>query len=112
MDTRSRRQRVPRASLGGAGRGGADAVRRRGPITADALQSMPYLHGVVHESLRLWPPGFITGRGCAADVEFDGHHLRQGSLVLYSPWVTHRLEHLWPDAHSFRPERWGTDPLP
>ena len=55
---------------------------------------------------------FVTGRGCADDVEFDGHQIREGSLVLYSPWVTQRLEHLWPDATSFRPERWDTEPLP
>jgi cytochrome P450 len=83
-----------------------------GAITADALQSMSYLHGVVHESLRLWPPGFVSGRGCADDVELDGHLIRSGSLVLYSPWVTQRLEHLWPDASSFRPERWESEPLP
>jgi cytochrome P450 len=89
-----------------------DEVIGSGAITADALQSMSYLHGVVHESLRLWPPGFVSGRGCADDVELDGHRIRAGSLVLYSPWVTQRLEHLWPDASSFRPERWEAEPLP
>jgi len=89
-----------------------DEVTAGGPVTVEALQSMSYLHGVVHESLRLWPPGFISGRGCAEDVELDGHRISSGSLVLYSPWVTQRLEQLWPDALSFRPERWEAEPLP
>jgi cytochrome P450 len=83
-----------------------------GAITADSLQSMPYLHGVVHESLRLWPPGFVTGRKSHADVELDGQVIPAGSLVLYSPWVTQRMPELWPAALTFRPERWESDPLP
>src|SRR5581483_4612173 len=83
-----------------------------GQLTVDALASMQYLDGVVHESLRLWPPGFISCRGTAEDVEFGGHTIPAGSMVLYSPWVTHRLPALWEMPESFRPERWTADPLP
>jgi cytochrome P450 len=89
-----------------------DEVLGAATPTADALQSMRYLDGVVHESLRLWPPGFVSGRKCHADVEFDGHTIPAGSMVLYSPWVTQRDAGLWPEPGVFRPERWDTDPLP
>jgi cytochrome P450 len=89
-----------------------DEVLGAGEPTADALLSMHYLDGVVHESLRLWPPGFVAGRKCHEDVEFEGHTIKAGSMVLYSPWVTQRRPDLWPDPHVFRPERWESDPLP
>ena len=89
-----------------------DEVVGTGALTVDALQSMRYLDGVVHESLRLWPPGFVTGRGCHDNVEFAGHTIKAGSMVLYSPWVTQRMRELWPDPMAFRPERWESDPLP
>ena len=80
--------------------------------TVETLTSLRYLDGVVHESLRLWPPGFVTGRKCHDDVEFEGRTIRAGSMVLYSPWVTQRSPALWPDPEVFRPERWESDPLP
>jgi cytochrome P450 len=89
-----------------------DEVLGAGEPTADALLSMRYLDGVVHESLRLWPPGFVAGRKCHEDVEFEGHTIAAGSMVLYSPWVTQRRPDVWPDPQVFRPERWESDPLP
>src|SRR3954452_2773956 len=58
-----------------------------GALTIEGLQSLHYVDGVVHESLRLWPPGFISGRKCHDDVgvrrphhrrRFDGHVLPVG----------------------------------
>jgi cytochrome P450 len=89
-----------------------DEVIGNGAPTADALQSMRYLDGVVHESLRLWPPGFISGRKCHDNVDFARHTIAAGSMVMYSPWVTHRLPDLWPEPEAFKPERWERDPLP
>jgi cytochrome P450 len=83
-----------------------------GTPTVDALQSMRYLDGVVHESLRLWPPGFISGRKCHDDVQFAGHTIAAGSMVMYSPWVTQRMADLWPEPEVFDPDRWQDDPLP
>ena len=80
--------------------------------TLDGLASMRYLEGVVHETLRLWSPALVSGRGSVEPVEFAGHTIPAGSMVMYSPWVTHRLPELWPDPESFRPERWESDPLP
>jgi cytochrome P450 len=76
------------------------------PLTADHLAGMPYLGAVVSESLRLWPPGPISGRRAIDDFELAGHRVPGGSLVLYSPYLTHRLPELWPEPERFLPERW------
>jgi cytochrome P450 len=77
-----------------------------GPLTADHLADMPYLGAVVSESLRLWPPGPLSGRRAIDDFELAGHRIPGGSLVLYSPYLTHRVPELWPEPEQFLPERW------
>lgn len=80
--------------------------------TAEGVASMHYLDGVVHETLRLWPPGLVSGRKSVEPVSFAGHTIPAGSMVLYSPWVTHRMPSLWDDPDTFKPERWETEPVP
>jgi cytochrome P450 len=89
-----------------------DEITGGRPPSVEQLGAMRFLDGVVHETMRLWPPGFISGRKCVADVEFAGHTIPAGVFVVYSPWVTHRLAALWPEPDVFRPERWEAEPLP
>lgn len=76
------------------------------PTGAADLQALPYLNGVVMETLRLYPPGVIIPRKVIRDLEFAGHRIRTGRMLLFSPYVTHRLPDLWPEPGQFRPERW------
>jgi cytochrome P450 len=87
----------------------ADEVHRvlgdRPPAPAD-LDALTYLNGVVHETLRLYPPGVISARRVMRDLWFDGHRIRAGRLLIFSAYVTHRLPELWPEPTEFRPTRW------
>ncbi len=78
---------------------------RRPPAAAD-LKALTYLNGVVHETLRLYTPGVISGRKVMRDLWFDGYRIQAGRLLIFSPYVTHRLPELWPDPTTFRPQRW------
>jgi len=62
---------------------------------------------VINEVLRLYPAGWVGSRRCAADVQFEGYKISRGTLVLYSPYLTHRDRRLWGDPLTFRPERFG-----
>lgn len=66
----------------------------------------------IDEVLRLYPAGWLGSRRCARDTEFDGIAIRRGSLVLYSPYLTHRDPGLWSDPLAFRPERFQHEPVP
>ncbi|WP_142280060.1 cytochrome P450 [Mycobacterium paraense] len=96
-------------SLPGAWDGAADEVRRalgdRAPAAGD-LERLTHLNGVVHETLRLYPPGVISARKVMRDLRFDGRRIRAGRLLIFSPYVTHRLAELWPEPTEFRPARW------
>ena len=69
------------------------------------------IDGVVSETLRMYPAGWIGSRVAATDTEFDGRPIPAGRLVLYSPYLTHRDPELWPDPQVFDPSRFDR-PLP
>ena len=54
------------------------------PPAADDLDALTYLNGVVHETLRLYPPGVISARRVMRDLWFDGHRIRAGRLLIFS----------------------------
>ena len=66
---------------------------------------------VVEEVLRLYPAGWLGSRRAVRDACFQGIDVPRGTLVLYSPYLTHRQPELWPEPTEFRPERFA-DPLP
>jgi cytochrome P450 len=96
-------------TLPGAWDAAVDEVNRvlgdRSPA-ADDLAALTYLNGVVHETLRLYTPGVISARRVMRDLRFDGHRIRAGRLLIFSPYVTHRIPEVWPEPREFRPLRW------
>jgi len=99
-------------TLPGAWDAAADEVRRvlgdRPPASwnlAD-LAALTFLNGIVHETLRLYTPGVISARRVMRDLRFDGHRIRAGRLLIFSPYVTHRIPEVWPEPTEFRPLRW------
>jgi cytochrome P450 len=89
--------------------GEVDRVLAGGPPTAQSLGALTYLNGVVHETLRLFTPGVISARKVTRDLRFDGHRIRAGRMLIFSPYVTHRIGDVWPEPEEFRPERWDPD---
>jgi cytochrome P450 len=64
---------------------------------------------VLDETLRLYPPAWIGPRRTAREVEFEGYSIPADMPVAYSSWVSHRLAHIYPDPHAFRPDRMAPD---
>jgi cytochrome P450 len=80
----------------------------RDPEPGD-VERLPYARAVVSESLRLYPPAWAIGRRAVADTTVGGWPIAAGSVVLASPWVTHRSPRSWPEPLAFRPDRWLRD---
>ena len=68
-----------------------------------------YAQAVVEEALRLYPPAWSIVRDAITDDEIDGHPIPAGSVVITSPYVTHRDPQLWPMPQAFCPERFLAD---
>jgi cytochrome P450 len=76
------------------------------PVPAAGLRRLAYLPMVVSETLRLYPAVVASPRQAAADFEFAGHRIKGGTHVMVSQYATQHSPALWPEAESFRPERW------
>ncbi len=77
----------------------------RAPNVQD-LARLPYLHAVIHEVLRLYPPAYLLARTSVAPFTVGGYEFPAGETVLMSQWVTHRDPRYYDDPDAFRPERW------
>jgi cytochrome P450 len=80
-------------------------VLDRRPPTVDDLGRLPYTRMVLDEALRLFPSAWVFSRSPVRDDEIGGYQVPARSLVLMSPWVTHRHPDVWHDPDAFRPER-------
>ncbi|KAK2743551.1 hypothetical protein FQN57_004849 [Myotisia sp. PD_48] len=71
------------------------------------LDRLPYLNGVINETLRLYPSVPVTPRMAICDTTLGGFHIPKGTDILVSAWATNRSPELWgPTADKFEPERW------
>lgn len=83
-----------------------DAVLGARRATADDLGALPYCRAVFNETLRLCPPAWAATRRVVRDTELAGHPLKKGTVVFFSPFVTHRQAQFFEEPRAFRPERW------
>ncbi|KAJ3579831.1 hypothetical protein NPX13_g737 [Xylaria arbuscula] len=75
-------------------------------ITGDSTARLPYLHGVIEESLRLFPPVPFSLPRHSPGAMVDGHYIPKGTVVSVSSLSMPSDERYWHDSGSFRPERW------
>lgn len=74
------------------------------PTAAD-VPNLPYTRHVFWETLRLYPPawGFMQ-KALRAD-EIGGFEIPAGSIIVLSPYITHRHPAIWEHAEMFDPDR-------
>ena len=69
------------------------------PPTAAHVAALPYTQAVVNETLRLYPPAYVTGREAVRDTEIGGIAIPKRHIILISMYSTHR------DPRFFRTPR-------
>jgi cytochrome P450 len=79
------------------------------PPTVEDLAQLPYLDQVVQESLRLNPPAWLIDRMVVDDDVIGGFRVPAGSMVLMSPFLTHRHPEMWPNPEGFDPDRFAPE---
>ena len=76
-------------------------------VTSLSASEMPYLNGVVYESLRLWPPVASNVRMLYEDDILPGGWKLPASVhVTYSAYSMGRDASRYLEPEAFRPERW------
>jgi cytochrome P450 len=70
------------------------------------LEKLPYLHAIVQESLRLFPPAFMMARTNVEPMQLGGYEIPPGTTLLSSQWIMHRDPRFYSKPERFLPERW------
>jgi cytochrome P450 len=70
------------------------------------------LAAVIAETLRLFPAGWLGSRVTARPTTVMEVDLPAGTMVLYSPYLTHRDPDLWTAPTTFDPERFAAAARP
>ncbi|KAJ2912873.1 hypothetical protein MD484_g7526, partial [Candolleomyces efflorescens] len=92
----------------------------------DQLNALPYLDGIIRETLRLYPPGPVMGRECRKDTMLalskpiktaDGSYTQEifvpkDTIIFSSILGSNTNPELWGvDTYEWKPERWFS-PVP
>jgi cytochrome P450 len=81
-------------------------------ISLSQLQNLPYLSGVIKESLRL--SYGVAGRLARVrpneDMKYQSWVIPAGTPVSMTSYDVHHDESVFPDSHFFKPERWIQNP--
>ena len=66
---------------------------------------LKYLHRVIKECLRLFPPIPLTGRQCYAESKVCGRTIPAGATILLNILSAHRDPKYWDQPDRFDPDR-------
>ena len=86
----------------------------RCPGAAD-LSSLDYTRRVYQETLRLYPPAWGIPRYTEKETSLGDYHIPARSVLLLSPYLTHRDPRFWERPEVFDPDRFlpeRFEPLP
>lgn len=74
---------------------------------ASDLRRLVYTRMVLEETLRLYPPAWISNRSSREADVICGYHIPAKTFIAFSPYVIHRHPQFWPEPQKFDPERFA-----
>jgi cytochrome P450 len=77
------------------------------PPTLDDLPQLEYTRMVRDESMRLYPPAWLTERKSLGEDELCGYRIPAGMTLAITQYVTHRHPGFWENPDAFDPERFS-----
>lgn len=87
----------------------ADALYEKDTITEADIRELTYIQGCIKEAMRIWPVAVAQMRTTNHDLEFEGHIIPEGEMILIGTSVPHYLEEYFPEPIKFDPERYDED---
>ena len=81
------------------------AIESETDDVVEQLQKMTYTNAVINESMRLYPPAWITDRENITDDTLLGYRIKKETLIGVSFYALHRNPKYWENPDAFNPER-------
>ena len=78
-------------------------------LDLDTVEKLEYLHMVIQEALRIYPPFWIMGRVAIEDDVLLGHPIKKGDRIQINPYFTHHNPRYWENPEEFKPERFSKE---
>ncbi|KAL0358529.1 UNVERIFIED_CONTAM: Xanthotoxin 5-hydroxylase CYP82C2 [Sesamum angustifolium] len=86
-----------------------DKVGNQRWVQESDINNLPYLHAIIKESLRLYPPLPLSiPHEAVEDCCLSGYHIPKRTLLFVNLWKLHRDARFWPEPNRFMPERFLT----
>jgi len=79
------------------------------PVTFADLPQLQYCRQVIEESMRLYPPAWITDRTAIADDEYQGISIPAGTMIVPYIYGAHHDPGYWEDPEVFQPKRFASE---
>jgi cytochrome P450 len=76
---------------------------------AEDYPNLPYTRMVLEETLRLYPPAWITNRTAVAEDQICGYTIPAGATVAISPYVLQHHPDFWEQPEKFEPQRFSPE---
>ncbi|KAJ1390454.1 Cytochrome P450 [Sesbania bispinosa] len=78
-------------------------------VTESDISKLVYLQAIVKETLRLYPPGPLSGpREFSENCTLSGYNVRKGTRLIVNLWKIQTDPSVWSDPLEFKPERFLT----
>lgn len=88
-----------------------EAISSTSIPTFDKLLKMEYLNKVISESLRIYPPSWITGRIAKEDDEIAGIFIPKNTRVIPFIYGLHHSKYHWQNSAEFQPDRFTKEAI-
>ncbi len=73
----------------------------------DHMRKLTFTRDVFREALRLYPSVPFFARDATRDEPMRDKIIKAGSVLMLSPWLSHRNETMWENAQAFDPDRFS-----
>lgn len=74
-------------------------------LSYDAINKMDYLSMVIKETMRRYPPFWITSREPVEDDYFGDYKVKSGTTIILPQIIMHHHPRWWNEPNAFIPER-------